>query len=135
MSDVHCCHFRGETSGAGGVARARQLVRWSARYCQADQGITNFRISRLASSNSSNVMLFTHASNACTSRRRFLQLAGAAAPAAMPWSALALHYPTRPVRFVLGFSAGGLQDIMARLIRQWLSERLRAPLLIQERSA
>ncbi len=79
-------------------------------------------------------MLFTHASNACTSRRRFLQLAGAAAAAAMPWSALALDYPTRPVRFVVGFPAGGQQDIMARLIGQWLSERLGQQFLIENRS-
>jgi tripartite-type tricarboxylate transporter receptor subunit TctC len=69
------------------------------------------------------------------SRRRFLQLAGAAAAAsAMPRPALALDYPTRPVRFVVGFPAGGQQDIMARLIGQWLSERLGQQFLVENRS-
>jgi tripartite-type tricarboxylate transporter receptor subunit TctC len=67
-------------------------------------------------------------------RRHFLQLAGAAAAAAMPRSALALDYPTRPVRFVVGFPAGGQQDIMARLIGQWLSERLGQQFLVENRS-
>jgi tripartite-type tricarboxylate transporter receptor subunit TctC len=68
-------------------------------------------------------------------RRRFLQLAGAvAAVSAIPRSARALEYPTRPVRFVVGFPAGGQQDIMARLIGQWLSERLGQQFLIENRS-
>jgi tripartite-type tricarboxylate transporter receptor subunit TctC len=68
-------------------------------------------------------------------RRRFLQFAGAAtAASAMPWSALALDHPTRPVRFVVGFPAGGQQDIMARLIGQWLSERLGQQFLVENRS-
>src|SRR5436190_6595977 len=56
-------------------------------------------------------------------RRRFLQLAGLAA-AALPRSAGALDYPTRPVRIVAGFAAGGGVDITARLIGQWLGDRL-----------
>jgi tripartite-type tricarboxylate transporter receptor subunit TctC len=56
-------------------------------------------------------------------RRRFLQLAGLAA-AALPRSAAALDYPTRPVRIVAGFAAGGGVDITARLIGQWLGDRL-----------
>jgi len=68
-------------------------------------------------------------------RRRFLQLAGiAAAASALPRPALALDYPTRPVRFVVGFPAGGQQDIMARLIGQWLSERLGQQFLVENRS-
>jgi len=68
-------------------------------------------------------------------RRRFLQLAGAAAAASsLPRPALALDYPTRPVRFVVGFPPGGQQDIMARLIGQWLSERLGQQFLIENRS-
>jgi len=68
-------------------------------------------------------------------RRRFLQLAGAAtAASAIPRSAAALDYPNRPVRFVVGFPAGGQQDIMARLIGQWLSERLGQQFLVENRS-
>jgi tripartite-type tricarboxylate transporter receptor subunit TctC len=56
-------------------------------------------------------------------RRRVLQLAGAAAIAG-PQAAHALDYPTRPVRIVVGFPAGGPTDIFARLMGQWLSQRL-----------
>ncbi len=58
-------------------------------------------------------------------RRQFLQLAGAVAAApAFPQFASALDYPTRPVRIIAGFAAGGGVDITARLIGQWLYERL-----------
>src|SRR5665647_1888663 len=58
-------------------------------------------------------------------RRQFLEFAGAvAAAAALPRSASALDYPTRPVRIIAGFAAGGGVDITARLIGQWLTERL-----------
>jgi tripartite-type tricarboxylate transporter receptor subunit TctC len=58
-------------------------------------------------------------------RRQFLKLAAAVATApAFPRLASALDYPTRPVRIVVGFTAGGGVDITARLIGQWLSERL-----------
>ena len=58
-------------------------------------------------------------------RRRFLHLAsGAAALPAMTCVASALDYPMRPVRIVVGFVAGQNLDITARLIGQWLSERL-----------
>src|SRR5271168_1637358 len=66
------------------------------------------------------------------SRRRFLQLAAAAAPA-LPRRATALGYPLRPVRIVVGFAAGGTQDIVARLMGQWLSERLAQPFVIENR--
>src|SRR5438045_9796260 len=58
-------------------------------------------------------------------RRTFLQLVatGVAAPA-FPFSAAAEDYPTRPVRIIAGFAAGGGVDITARLIGQWLNERL-----------
>jgi tripartite-type tricarboxylate transporter receptor subunit TctC len=58
-------------------------------------------------------------------RRRFLQLAGAAgAIPALPRYASALDYPTRPVRVIVPFTAGGPTDVFARLIAQKLSERL-----------
>jgi tripartite-type tricarboxylate transporter receptor subunit TctC len=55
-----------------------------------------------------------------------------------PWSALsriarAQAYPTRPVRIIVGFAPGGATDIMARLIGQWLSERLGQQFVIENR--
>jgi tripartite-type tricarboxylate transporter receptor subunit TctC len=68
------------------------------------------------------------------SRRTFLHLAaGAAALPAMSRMAWAQSYPTRPVRIIVGFSAGGPIDILARLIGQWLSERLGQPFVIESR--
>ena len=65
------------------------------------------------------------AGNMKMTRRRFLQLAGLAAtlPACRA-RAFALDYPTRPVRIVAGFAAGGGVDITARLIGQWFADRL-----------
>jgi tripartite-type tricarboxylate transporter receptor subunit TctC len=58
-------------------------------------------------------------------RRTFLQLAGAALAAAVfPRPASADDYPSRPVRIIAGFAAGGGVDITARLIGQWLTDRL-----------
>ncbi len=51
----------------------------------------------------------------------------------MPKSAYALDYPTRPVKILVGFSAGGAVDIVARLIGQWLSERLGGNFLVEDR--
>ena len=68
-------------------------------------------------------------------RRRFLQLAGiAAAASALPWPAPALDYPTRPVRWVVGYPPGGPQDIVARLLGQFLSERFGQQFIIENRS-
>jgi tripartite-type tricarboxylate transporter receptor subunit TctC len=67
-------------------------------------------------------------------RRRFLRLvAGVAALPAVPRIASAQTYPTRPVRIVVGLPAGGGVDIVARLIGQWLSERLGQPFVIENR--
>jgi tripartite-type tricarboxylate transporter receptor subunit TctC len=67
-------------------------------------------------------------------RRQFLHLAaGAAAQSAAPRTARAQAYPTRPVRILVGFAAGGLADILARLTGQWLSERLSQSFIIENR--
>ncbi len=68
-------------------------------------------------------------------RRKFLQLAGAAmvAPAGSP-VAWAQAYPTRPVRLIVGFAAGGVTDIVARLIGQWLSEQLGQQFIVENRT-
>jgi tripartite-type tricarboxylate transporter receptor subunit TctC len=67
-------------------------------------------------------------------RRQFLHLsAGAAALPAMQRVARAQAYPTKPVRIVVGFAAGGSPDILARLIGQRLSERFGRPFVIENR--
>ena len=67
-------------------------------------------------------------------RRRFLYLAaGAAALPAVSPIATAQTYPTRPVRFIIGYPAGGSADLTARLLGQWLSERLGQPFVIESR--
>jgi tripartite-type tricarboxylate transporter receptor subunit TctC len=67
-------------------------------------------------------------------RRNFLKLtAGAAAMPAMARIARAQAYPARPVRLIVGFAAGGPSDILARLLGQWLSERLGQQFIIDNR--
>ena len=67
-------------------------------------------------------------------RRRFLQLAaGAAALPALSRVASAQTYPTRAVRLILGYAPGNAPDIVARLIGEWLSERLGQPFIIENR--
>jgi tripartite-type tricarboxylate transporter receptor subunit TctC len=67
-------------------------------------------------------------------RRAFLHLAaGAAALSGVSRFAWAQAYPTRPVRIIVGFAPGGGVDIIARLIGQWLSERLGQPFVIENR--
>src|SRR5262245_41082562 len=67
-------------------------------------------------------------------RRRFLHLmAAAVAQPALPTVAVAQSYPTRPVRLIVGQAAGSGSDIIARLIGQWLSERLGQPFVVENR--
>ena len=67
-------------------------------------------------------------------RRQFLHLAvGAAALPTVTSIARAQAYPSRPVRIIVAAAAGGATDITARLIGQWLSDRLGQPFLIENR--
>src|SRR5437588_12981970 len=67
-------------------------------------------------------------------RRQFLHLAaGAAALPAVSRVAMAQAYPSRPVRIMVGAAPGGAFDILARLMGQWLSERLAQPFVTENR--
>ncbi|HYW60041.1 MAG TPA: tripartite tricarboxylate transporter substrate binding protein [Xanthobacteraceae bacterium] len=67
-------------------------------------------------------------------RRRFLQLAGAGAMAsAGPWIARAESYPVRPVHMIVGQASGSSSDITARLIGQFLTERLGQQFIVEDR--
>jgi tripartite-type tricarboxylate transporter receptor subunit TctC len=67
-------------------------------------------------------------------RRAFLHLAaGATALSAMPCIARAQAYPTRPVKLVVSYAAGGPTDILARLLAQWLSERVGQQFVVENR--
>jgi len=67
-------------------------------------------------------------------RRQLLYLAaGAAALPVVSRIARAQAYPSRPVRWIVGFSAGGTTDILARLMAQWLSERVGQQFIIENR--
>jgi hypothetical protein len=68
-------------------------------------------------------------------RRQFLHVAGSAA--ALPVVsrvAWAQAYPARPVRIIVGFPAGAATDVVARLMGQWLSERLGKPFIVENRA-
>jgi tripartite-type tricarboxylate transporter receptor subunit TctC len=68
-------------------------------------------------------------------RRNFLHIAASAAVLpSMPQLASAQTYPSRPVHLIAGFPPGGIVDIAARLIGQWLSERLGQPFVIENRA-
>jgi tripartite-type tricarboxylate transporter receptor subunit TctC len=66
-------------------------------------------------------------------RRQFLQLSASAAALAVSRFAWAQAYPSRPVRLIVPFPPGGGAEISARLIGQWLSERLGQPFIIDNR--
>ena len=68
-------------------------------------------------------------------RRTFLHLAlGAAGLPIISRPVLAQNYPSRPVRWIVPFPAGGATDLVARIMGQWLSERLRQPFVIENRA-
>ena len=83
-------------------------------------------------------MLVTNSPRGCPMklpRRQFLHLAaGAAALPTISRIAKAQSYPARPVRLIVTTPAGGSPDIIARLIGQWLSERLGQPIVVDNRS-
>jgi tripartite-type tricarboxylate transporter receptor subunit TctC len=64
-------------------------------------------------------------------RRTLLRLLAGAA--ALPVAASAQAYPSRPVRIIIGFAAGGAFDITTRLIAQRLSDRLGQPFIVENR--
>jgi tripartite-type tricarboxylate transporter receptor subunit TctC len=69
-----------------------------------------------------------------STRRRFLHLAaGVAALPAISSRAWSQAYPSRPVRIIVGLAAGGATDIVARLIGQWLSDRLGQQFVVENR--
>src|SRR6476659_531086 len=68
-------------------------------------------------------------------RRRFLHMAaGAAALHAVSCTANAQAYPSKPIRWIIGFPAGGGADTVARIMEPWLSMRLGQPVIIENRS-
>jgi tripartite-type tricarboxylate transporter receptor subunit TctC len=67
-------------------------------------------------------------------RRLFLHMAGAAALHAVSRTASAQAYPTKPIRWIIGFPAGGGADTVARIIEPWLSRQLGQPVIVENRS-
>src|SRR5262245_41168040 len=68
------------------------------------------------------------------SRRQFVRLAAGAATLPVVSVARAQTYPVRPVRIIVGLAAGGVNDMLARLVGQWLSERLGRPFVVENRA-
>jgi tripartite-type tricarboxylate transporter receptor subunit TctC len=67
-------------------------------------------------------------------RRRFLQLAGAiAAGPILSQRARALDYPVKPIRWIVGYPAGGSADTVSRILAQWLTERVGQPIIIENK--
>jgi tripartite-type tricarboxylate transporter receptor subunit TctC len=67
------------------------------------------------------------------SRRKFLRLATLAAASTIARPAFAQAWPTRPVRFIVPFNAGGTTDLIARIISQWLSERFGQQVIVENK--
>jgi tripartite-type tricarboxylate transporter receptor subunit TctC len=66
-------------------------------------------------------------------RRRFLRIAAAASLAGLSGEARAESYPSRPIRFVVGFPPGGGADIVSRIMAAWLSDRLGQSVLVENK--
>jgi tripartite-type tricarboxylate transporter receptor subunit TctC len=66
-------------------------------------------------------------------RRSFLQCLGPAALAAIPRRASADSYPSRPLRWIVPFPAGGSTDLIARLMGEWLAQKLGQPVIIENK--
>jgi tripartite-type tricarboxylate transporter receptor subunit TctC len=67
-------------------------------------------------------------------RRRFLHLAASAVVLpVLPRLALAQAYPSRPIRILVGFPAGGTMDVLTRIAGQWLHDRLGQPVIVEDR--
>jgi tripartite-type tricarboxylate transporter receptor subunit TctC len=66
-------------------------------------------------------------------RRHFLRLAAGATALPLSQGVAAQSYPTRPIRLLVGFPAGGGVDIVARLMSQWLTERLGQPVVVENK--
>jgi len=66
-------------------------------------------------------------------RRQILRVAALAAAAALPRPASAQAWPTRPIRWIVPFPAGGTTDLIARLMAQWLTERLGQTIIVENK--
>jgi tripartite-type tricarboxylate transporter receptor subunit TctC len=75
----------------------------------------------------------TKRGNIMPHRREFLHLTSLAAASALARPALAQTWPARPVRFIVPFNPGGTTDLIARIISQWLSERLGQQVIVENK--
>ena len=67
-------------------------------------------------------------------RRQFLQFAGAViAGPSLSQTAQAIDYPVKPIRWIIGYPAGGSADTVSRILAQWLTERLGQPIIIENK--
>jgi tripartite-type tricarboxylate transporter receptor subunit TctC len=107
------------------MSSLRRAARWLSRG-DFDCGITRFPLP--------GHLPLLHGFNMEILRRRFLHLAaGALAVPSLARTAMATDYPARPVRLLVGYSAGGVSDILARLLAQSLSDRLGQPFVVEDR--